>query len=102
MDRIKGLKILGYNYDVCYSPPRDDGGMESAGRCSTGKQVVLIDPLQCKQAQESTLLHEVIEVLNYHLELGLGHQTIMALEAGLYTVFTDNGINVGVLISEEK
>ena len=88
----KKLKILGYYYQVRYSPLQEVGGMDTSGRCHTGKQLIFVDPLLCKQAQESTVLHEVIEALNYHLELGLAHSTIMSLEAGLYQVLTYNNL----------
>lgn len=97
---MRNLKILGYNYEVRYSPPIEVGGMEQAARCCTGKGVILINSVQSKQMQESSMLHEIIEALNYHLELGLGHQTVMSLESGLYQALRDNGVSVGALLKK--
>lgn len=87
---IKQVKILGYKYDILYSPDVKSGGMESAGRCVLGKQLIIIDPGQVHQQQMSSILHEVIEALNYHLVLSLPHNVIMQLEAGLFQFICDN------------
>ena len=87
---MKTIKILGYDYKLSYSPPLESGGMESAGRCETGLQLIHIDPKQSDSGQKSSILHEIIEALNYHLELELPHKTISQLEAGLHQVMQDN------------
>ncbi len=97
---MKNLKILGYDYEVRYSPPRHEGGMDASGCSNAGHQIIVIDPLMCKQEQQSTLLHEILEALNCHLELCLNHQTVSSLEAGLYQVLKDNGVNVGALLKK--
>jgi hypothetical protein len=84
------VKILGYTYPVIFSPPAEVGGMTEAGRMNPMKQIILIDPTASMQARESTLIHEIIEALNYHLELGLEHKTVMQLETALYAVLKDN------------
>ena len=38
----------------------------------------------------STLFHEIIEALNYQLELKLEHHQIQSLEAGLFSILTKN------------
>lgn len=97
---MKTIKILGYDYEIKYSPEPEDGGAKEAGRMFSGKQIIIIDKYQCKQSQESTLLHEIIEALNYHLELELDHQTVASLEAGLYAVLKDNKIDISGLLKE--
>lgn len=92
------IKILGYDYELRYSPADVDGGMEHAGRCHSLKQVIILDPSVHAQAQESTVLHEIIEALNYHFGMRLEHEAIMTLETGLYQVFRDNGIDISVLL----
>jgi hypothetical protein len=99
---VKIIKILGYNYEIRYSIPADEGGMSEAGRLFTGKQIITIDPRANQQSKESTLLHEIIEALDYHLELGLNHQTIMSLETGLYTVLIDGGVNISGLFKKDS
>ena len=51
-----------------------------------------------RQQLESTLLHEIIEALNHALELKLEHGAIAGLEAGLYQVLTDNGVDLTPLL----
>lgn len=46
------------------------------------------------------MLHEVLEALNYHLNLGLAHPAIQALEGGLYQVLTQNGVSLKPLTRE--
>lgn len=43
-----------------------------------------------EQSQKSTLLHEILHVLENNLDLKLPEGTIMRLEAGLYAVLHDN------------
>lgn len=94
---MKKLKILGYDYVVKFSPSSDDGGMHDAGRCNATKQIIIVDKETHKQCQESTVLHEILEALQYHLELGLEHRIIASLESGLYQVLTDNGVDLSQL-----
>ncbi|HNU72888.1 MAG TPA: hypothetical protein PKL48_14390 [Thermodesulfobacteriota bacterium] len=55
-----------------------------------------------KQTRESTTLHEVLEALNWRLNLDLKHETIMRLEAGLYQVLTQNGVDLSPLLAHAK
>jgi hypothetical protein len=85
-----------------YAPSLDDGGRDQAGSTNIGKQIIFIDPAQHAQSAETTVLHEMIEILNYQLELNLSHPTIMQLESGLYEALTSNGISLKKLTSELK
>ena len=51
-----------------------------------------------QQQDESTMIHEAIEAINYHLGLELEHKDITALEAALYQVLTDNGVDLAPLM----
>ena len=88
------MRILGYNYTV-YT--QGHARMGAFGELRQGKQEIVIAAGLPPQQTTSTVLHEIIEALNYHLALDLGHGTIMALEAGLYQVRTENGVDLGVL-----
>jgi hypothetical protein len=50
--------------------------------------------------QESIIIHEILEALNYHLELELPHRTISALESGLYQTLHDAGVDLQLLLKE--
>jgi len=79
------LDILGATYSVIQQEELGD-----SGQCWLGKQIILIEKRQHPEQKEMTLLHEVIEALNYQLELELPHKTICALETGLYHVLKKN------------
>lgn len=71
------------------------------GEYDYGGQAISI----CRDApmaiQDSSMLHEIIEALNSMLELGLEHKVIAQLEAGLYQVFKDNGVNLSPLFGRK-
>lgn len=92
------MKILGYTYTLV-----DDGEVDmmgAFGRLHTKGQKLQIASDLCQQQKVSSVLHEVMEALNYHLELKLEHQVIMSLEAALYQVFLDNGVDLSPIASE--
>lgn len=90
------MKILGYNYKIVNT--EDLYNLESFGKLSAKLQEIKISKDLHKEAKISTLLHEIIEALNFHLELGLDHRTITSLEAGLFQVFKDNNIDLSPLM----
>ena len=42
------------------------------------------------QTQEASLLHEILEVINYIFEFDFSHDKIQILESALYQVLKDN------------
>ena len=85
------LKILGYDYEIILREDRlKEDGSENPGTHSSRVQRIWIDATQTQQQQESTLIHEILESLNYSLELQMPHNVISSLEAGLYQVLHDN------------
>ena len=90
------MRILGYDYKVILT---DAGALtDKSGVLDVGKQEIRIDASLASEQQISTLIHEVIEALSYHLELKLKHPAIMGLEAGLYQCLRDNGVDLSVLL----
>lgn len=86
------LKVLGYEYTIQQGTPLEGIPSDSFGGCDVTKGIIYCSANVSGNLQESTLLHEILEALNYHLELGLKHPQITALEAGLYQVLKENGI----------
>ena len=43
-----------------------------------------------KSRQEEALLHEVIEAMNYHLEVELEHNKLTAISEALYMILIEN------------
>ena len=59
------------------------------------------------QAKISTMIHEIIETINAILELGLEHNQIMSIEAGIYGTLSGAGVDLSPLLkcidkTEEK
>lgn len=90
------MKILGYDYRIVLT----DAIVGATGEWIAKTQTVRIAADQVEQQIESTLLHEIIEVINYHLELGIEHKAIMAMEAALYQVLRDAGVDFEPLVSQ--
>lgn len=93
------MKILGYDYLIVDG---EDYG-RVAGSCDVKQAVIHVDPAQTPEMQESTVLHEIIEALAYHLNLMLppnADEVIMPLEAGLYQVLTAAGVDLSPLLRE--
>ena len=51
---------------------------------------IVIDAEAPPSAQRETLMHELFEVLNYRLELGMKHRQITALSEGLVDTLVRN------------
>jgi hypothetical protein len=76
------IVILGKPYIISY---KDDSDMPTEhGLTNFKNQSIHINESASFEEREETLLHEVIEVLNYQLALNLKHDTIMRLSSGLY------------------
>ena len=92
------MKILGYDYALLEESDDDD----NLGRCLTTKLTIRISPNLPEQQKQSTVLHEILEALNWHLQLGLGidNKVIMPLEASLFQVLTDAGVDLSPLTAE--
>jgi hypothetical protein len=89
---------LGYDYTVKPNPgigKRED----KYALYNAGALEIEYDSTLHRQMQESSILHEIIEAINYHLQLNLKHAQIMALETGLYGALNDSGVDLGRLIS---
>jgi len=97
---MKQLKILGYSYALDLSKKlRGLGG--NVGNCDMDNKIMQVANDVDSDMMTSTLLHEIIEALNYHLELKLEHGQIMGLEAGLYQALSENGASLSGLILPE-
>lgn len=79
------VKIGGHTLNVELS--EDIGNM---GEWRSGKQVIKIYKDTCHSQREETLLHEIIECVNFTYELKLSHQKIQILGAVLHQIIIDN------------
>ncbi len=63
---------------------------EKFGETNLATLEITIDATSQPGRQRQTLVHEIVEALNHELHIGLRHQQIELLEAGLYQVIKDN------------
>jgi len=91
------MKILGYNYKMNYKSKKD---MYYLGENKSISLQINIRKKQSSQQTQSTVLHEMIHALSYHLKLDLEERQVMALEAGLYQCLTENGVDLSPLTKE--
>lgn len=85
------LNIQGKTFTIKYEKELTDNGRgEFCGFAHCAEQYIEISTKYPAECQESTLLHEIIEVINDLNELGLKHHQICALETGLWQVLKDN------------
>ena len=85
------LKIGGHEYSVTETDNLLRDSQAAGHSCGNGLYIG-IDSSMPQSNKESTLLHEIIEQINYLNNLNLPHQVISTLETSLYQVFTENGL----------
>ena len=93
------IKILGYTYEIIEG---NSERMDALGRYHVREQKIQIASNMCNEQKVSTVLHEIIEALDYHLEFNLNHNIIQALESTLYQVLTDNGVDLTPILKLEN
>lgn len=100
------MDILGYTYRVDKDKTILQLG-EKAGVCYTRDQKISLASDQPSDSLISTFIHEIIEALDYHLELKLKHSQLCAIEVGIFSTLQKAGVDFSPLlnqieISEEK
>ena len=91
------MKILGFHYDLILREDKDD-----FGKMDIMQGKMFIDSQAPVQIQQSTVLHEALHAIDTHLMLRLKHDQIRLLEAGLFALFRDNGVDLAPLLSGGK
>jgi len=76
------VTILGLDYEVEIGKI-PSGGARGLTLCGENK-IVILDSLP-DAVKIQTFIHEVVEVINYELEMELDHAKITQLEAGLFS-----------------
>lgn len=86
------LKIGGQIYTIIKSDRCNDNGIAQIGTHDGTRLKIWIDT--CSEIpqtmQESILIHEILESINYLNELDLSHTQLEVLEHNLYQVLKDN------------
>lgn len=80
----KKIFILNIPYKICEDYTFEElGGRQ--GLFDSVRQTIFIAQELEPEAKRYTLIHEVIEAVNYHLELNLEHRQITGIEVGFFT-----------------
>lgn len=83
------VKIGGHEY-TCKTAPFLGRDHSASGRSCGNSLEIEIEETLPQQNKESTLIHEILEQINYRYELDLPHEKISILETALYQVIRDN------------
>ena len=83
------IHASGIDYDVVFSNKlsRDLG---KSGQFNPPSCEITIDSTLPLQRQADTLIHEIVEQINYDLNLELGHDKITGIASGIFSVLRDN------------
>ena len=92
------ITILGHPYTVVRDKTTNEIG--ASGRLFTANGEIQVAKDLCPTQATSTILHEIIEAINWHCELRLKHAAIMTLESTLFTILTSNGVKLEPLFRE--
>jgi len=84
------LRIGGHDYAIRYHAAWSGAHSQVLGSVVFEKCEILMDEEPCESRHDETLLHEILEILNYHYELALPHPHITSLSEGMYQVLKDN------------
>ena len=99
-DWRRQVKIFGIEYEIRYVEDLEDVGFE--GTSSSVQRVLRLSKGASYERTASTLVHEIIEIINNHLELELPHHAISCLETGIFDALHSNGISLKPLLKKNK
>ena len=88
----KSLKILGHQYEIIINDENQSAN-SNFGTYWAKHNRIWINSQICEQQQKSTLIHEILEAINFLEDIKLKHEQITRLEAGLYQVLKDNNLD---------
>lgn len=74
----------------------------NVGFCDFDRKLLQVSNDVDVDVRNSTLMHEIMEAINYHLEIELTERQIKQLEVGLHQVLNEGGVNLNPLIEERK
>ena len=94
------MKICGYDYKMKVNQHYLKEGQIWSGSCEPSKFIIEVAENIPRQLAETTVIHEQLEALNHHLQLGLDHDTLSRVEPGMYQALVDNGVDLSSLLPE--
>ena len=94
------MKILGHDYKLKYSTLAEMDPF--VGQCHFDRKDITVARDVPYKTIQATLVHEIIEAINYHLELEMNHKQITGMEVGMFQALVDNGVDLSVLYSKTE
>lgn len=97
------LNICGHKYAIVFDEVFEKK-TGAYGQHNVNTLTMTIDSSLHNSIQCSTILHEIIESLNYHHEYGLPHHVIASLANSLFQILVENKVipNMILSIDEDK
>ena len=86
------INVLGHDYEISFDKSVTE--LDSYGETNFPAQKITIPFDLATQNKEASIVHEMLEILNYHLQLNLDHDKIMALESGVFQVLKNNDFQI--------
>tara|TARA_Y100001001_G_C7866915_1_gene259808 strand:+ start:91 stop:417 length:327 start_codon:yes stop_codon:yes gene_type:complete len=87
----KSIEAFGISFDIVIRADLEHDN-SAHGLAKFKSRQILIDSSLNYSQQVSTLIHEIIEIANEHLELGLEHRVICGLEMVIHQSLISGGL----------
>jgi hypothetical protein len=84
------IRILGFDYRLIADPDLRKESGDAGQQCGSMQFIKIAAEDAGLPYGNETLIHELIEAINSHLQLKLEHPQIQALGAGLFSIIADN------------
>ena len=92
------MKILGFDYELKYGGTEKE--LDAWGVFDLKNQTIKIANDLSPAQEISTILHENLEVITRHCGIKAAHGELCTLETCLFTVLTENGVDLSPLRRE--
>ena len=79
------VKVLDIKRNIIRKPLTDSEGNMLFGQYDNENNIIYLNSNIFGDIESSTLLHEILEILNISLELDLTHNQISCIESGLFS-----------------
>lgn len=97
---MKTINILGMEYALEWDTNAIQDH-QKAGYCASSRCAIGLDSSLEKQRLGETLLHEIVEAIDFELQLDLKHEILSALAFAVYSVIKNNP-ELFIMIDPEK
>lgn len=82
------LQVLGLRYEVALL--KETMPSNAAGQMLAFKALIKVDEDAAPERRRAVLMHEIVEAINFELDLNLKHRAITSLATAINQVLADN------------